>query len=255
MGGDSNVIKVTLKLAVCVLACVLSAPGRPAAQSSVGGDKEVDFAQLPLGETRVEIQGVDELFAYLSFAYNVPIGLEVAQDEDLMATYRLNSKKGKLSDLLTQFVTEHDRYAWRIEDGVVSVFPKDGHRDQLLRNLLTTEVSNFSVKEKTTCVTFAQSLLNTPEVRKTLEGHGLTFDTGRFGGFYIQQLGQRFSLNFSEAPLKSILDKVIKESPAARFWVIGRDRAMQKLSLRVTAKLEDTPKPPVEPNSAHQNLH
>lgn len=227
---------MTLKLAVCVLACILGAPGRSAAQSSGGGDKGVDFARMPPGETRIEIQGVDELFAYLSFAYNVPIGLEVAQDEDLSATYRLDSRKGKLSDLLTQFVAEHDRYAWRIDGGIVSVFPKDDHRDPLLRALLATEINNFSVKEKTTCVTFAQSLLNTPEVRKTLEGYGLTFDTGRFGGFYIQQLGQRFSLNFSEAPLKSILDKVIKESPAARFWVIGRDRATQKLSLRVTAK-------------------
>lgn len=247
-------MKLTLKLAVCVLACVLSAPGHPAAQSSVGGDKGVDFAQLPLGETQVEIQGVDELFAYLSFTYNVPIGLEVAQDEDVRATYRLNFKKGKLSDLLTQFVTEHNRYAWRIDDGVVSVFPKDGHRDPLLRELLTTEVSNFSVKEKTTCVTFAQSLLNTPEVRKTLEGYGLTFDTGRFGGFYIQQLGQRFSLNFSEAQLKAILDRVIEESPTAKFWVVKRNRAMQELSLRVKAKIEDPPKFNEDSNSAHKNL-
>ncbi len=247
-------MKLTLKLAVGMLACILGAPGRSAAQSSAGGDKGVDFAQIPLGEARVEIQGVAELFAYLSFTYNVPIGLEVAQDEDVRTTYRLNSRKGTLSDLLTQFVTEHNRYAWRIDDGVVSVFPKEGHRDPLLRELLATEINNFSVKEKTDCQRFAQSLLNTPEVRKTLEGYGLTFDTGRFGGFYIQQLGQRFSLNFSEAPLKSILDKVIKESPAARFWVIGRDRAMQKLSLRVTAKPEDPPKINGGSNSARKNL-
>ena len=248
-------LKMTLKLAVCVLACVLGSPGRPVAQSSVGGGKGANLAQMPLRDIQVEVQGVEGLFAYLSFACDVPIGLEVAQDEDVMANYRLNFKKGTLSDLLTQFVTEHKRYAWRIDGGVVSVFPKEGHRDPLLRELLATEINNFSVKEKTDCQRFAQSLLNTPEVTKTLEGYGLTFDTGRFGGFYIEQLGQRFSLNFSEAQLKSILDKVIKESPTARFWVIGRDRAMQKLSLRVEAKLEDPPKSNEESNSVHQKLH
>jgi hypothetical protein len=254
VGGDSDVLKMTLKLAVCVLACVLSAPGRSAAQSSAGGDKGVDFAQIPPGEARVEIQGVDELFAYLAFTYNVPIGLEVAQDEDVRATYRLNPKQGTLSDLLTQFVNEHDRYTWRMEVGVVSVFPKEGHRDPLLRELLATELNSFSVKEKTDCQRFAKSLLDAPEVRKTLTGYGLTFDTGRLGGFYLQQLGQRFSLNFSEAQLKLILDKVIKESPTAKFWVIRRDRAMQELSLRVKATIEDPPKFNEGSNSARENL-
>jgi hypothetical protein len=253
--GDTGVLRIRLKLAICVLACVIGAAGRPAAQSSVGGGKGTDLAQMPLGDIQVEVQGIEELFARLSFACNLPIGLELAQNEDVMAIYRLNFKKGTLSDLLTQFVAEHDQYAWRIDGGVVSVFPKEGHRDPLLRELLATEINNFSVKEKTDCQRFAQSLLNTPEIRKTLEGYGLTFDTGRFGGFYIQQLGQRFSLNFSEAPLKAILDKVIKESPAAKFWVIGRDRSMQKLSLRIKAKLEDPPKFNEESNSAHQNLH
>jgi hypothetical protein len=243
MGGDSDMLKMTLKLAACVFACVLGAPGRPAAQSSVGEGKGADLAQMPLGDIQVEVQGVEELFAHLSLAHNVPVGLEVAQDEDVVATYRLNFKKGKLSDLLTQFVTEHDQYAWQVDGGVVSVFPKEGHRDPLLRDLLATELNNFSVKEKTDCHRFAQSLLATPEVRKTLEGYGLTFDTGRFGGFYIQQLGQSFALDFPKTPLGAILNKVVKESPAARLWVVRRDRAAQELSLHVKANLENPPKP------------
>jgi hypothetical protein len=249
------VFKTTLKLTVCVLVCMLAAPGRTVAQSSVSESKRTNPARMPLENIEVEIQGVRGLFARLSFEYDVPIGLEVAQDEDVMATYRLDFKKGTLSELLTQFVTEHDRYAWQIEGGVVSVFPKEGHRDPLLRELLATEIKNYSVQEKTDCQRFAKSLLSTPEVSKALEGYGLTFDTGRFGGFYIQQLGQRFSLNFSEASLKAILDRVIKESPAARFWVIRRDRAMQELDLIVTAKLEDPPKSDEGSNPAGQNLH
>lgn len=257
--------KTSLKLAVCVLACIVGAPGRPAAQSPAGRGKGADLAQLPLQNIQIEADSVEELVAHIAFACNIPVGLEVAQDENAgtrtgrtdgllrapvglgiaqdedmgAATYQLNLKKGKLSDLLTQFVTEHDRYTWQIDGGVVSIFPKDGHRDPLLRELLATEVSNFSVKEKTDCQTFAQSLLNAPEVKKTLEGYALTYDTGRFGGFYIQQLGQSFSLNLSNVQLKEILDRVVKESPVAKTWVIKRDAAVQKLSLNVKARPED----------------
>jgi len=152
--------------------------------------------------------------------------------------------------LLTQFADEHDRYTWKIEGGVVSVFPKDEHRDPLLRELLATEVGNFSVKEKTDCQSFAQSLLNTSEVKKTLEGYALTYDTGRFGGFYIQQLGQSFSLNVSNARLKEVLDRVVKESPVAKAWFIKRDAAMQKLSLNVKAGPEDSTKTSSESNAS-----
>jgi hypothetical protein len=273
--------KTTLKLAVCVLVCILGAPGRPAAQSPAGRDKGADLAQMPLENIQIEADSVEELAARIAFACNVPVGLEVAQDEvkgDLTdrtdellrlpaglgiaqvedvgaAAYQLSLKKGKLSELLTQFVKEHGRYDWRIEGGVVSIFPKDDHRDPLLRELLATEVRNFSVKEKTDCQSFAQSLLNTPEIRKTLEGYALTYDTGRSGGFYIQQLGQSFSLNVSNAPLKAILDKVVKESPVAKSWVIKRDAAMQKLSLNVKAGPEDPPKTSQETNAAQATVH
>lgn len=245
--------KMTLKLAVCLLACVLAAPDGSATQTAKGARNGPDLAQTPLEGVRLEAQGIAGLFSQLSLRYDIPVGLEVAQDEDATAAYQLNFRKGTLSELLTQFAAEHDRYAWRIDGGVVSVFPKDSHRDQLLRELLTTELNNFSVKEKTDCQMFAKSLLNAPEVREALEGYGLSFDTGSLGGFYIQQLGQRFSRDFSGAQLKAILDRVIKESPAARFWVIRRDRAMQELSLRVKAKLEDPPNFNGGSDVPHQN--
>jgi hypothetical protein len=273
--------KMTLKLVMCVLACILGAPGRPAAQSPAERGKGADLAQMPLENIQIEADSVEELVAHIAFACDVPIGLEVAQDEDAgartgrtdgllrapvglgiaqdedvgEAAYQLNLKKGKLSDLLTQFVTEHDRYTWQIDDGVVSIFPKDGHRDPLLRELLAIRVSNLSVKEKTDCQTFAQSLLNAPEVKKTLEGYALTYDTGRFGGFYIQQLGQSFSLNISNVPLKEVLDSVVKKSPVAKSWFIKRDAAMQKLSLNVKARPEDPPKTSQETNAAQATVH
>jgi len=242
-------LRMALKVAACVLVCVLCAPNHPAAQET-GAGKKADLAQMPLEHVQIEAQGVAELFTRLSFAYDIPVGVEVAQNDDELDTYRLDFKKGTLSELLTQFAAEHKQYVWEIEDGVVSVFPKDSHRDPLLRELLVTRISDFSVKEKTSCVSFAESVLSIPEVRKMLGGYGLTYDTGYLGGFYLQQLGQRFSLHVSNMQLKAILDKVVKESPIAKTWVIKRDGAMQTLSLRVKARPEDPPKTSSESNAA-----
>lgn len=241
-------LRVVLKVAACVLVCMLCAPNRPAAQEDSAGRK-TDLAQMPLEHVQIEAQGVAELLSRFAFAYDIPFGVEVAQNDDELATYRLDFKKGTLSELLTQFAAQHNQYVWKIEDRVVSVFPKDSHRDPLLRELLAIEVSSFSVKEQTSCVSFAESILSIPEVKRMLEGYGLTYATGYFGGFYIQHLGQRFSLNVSNMPLKAILDKVVKESPVAKTWVIKRDSAMQTLSLSVKARPEDPPKTSSESNA------
>ncbi len=143
-----------------------------------------------------------------------------------------------MSDLLTQFVAQHDEYAWKIENGVLNVFPKEEYRDPLIRELLLTEVSSFSVPEKTSASGFGKSLLSTPETKRILELHGKTYDTGYLGGFYLQQLGQTFSFEVSGIQLKSILDKVIKESPVARNWIISHKASAQKIFLRVNAQPE-----------------
>lgn len=235
-------LRMALKVAACVLVCVLCAPNRPFAQEA-GAGRKADLAQTPLKNVQIEAQDVAELFSHFSLAYDIPVGLEVAQNEDEKATYRINFKKGTLSDLLAQFVSENNQYTAKIEGGVVSVFPKDGYRDSMLRELLTTEISSFSVKEKTSCAAFGDSLVSTPEIRRTLELYGTTYDEGYLGGFYIQQLGQHFAIDFSRMQLKSILDKVVKESPVAKVWVIKRDSSTHRLSLIVKARLEYPAKP------------
>jgi hypothetical protein len=92
--------------------------------------------------------------------------------------------------------------------------------------------------QKTSAWNFGQNLLSTPETKRILELNGTTYDTGYLGGFYIQQLGQKFSFEVSGVQMKSILDKVIKESPVARNWIISNNASAQKISLRVNAQPE-----------------
>ena len=122
--------------------------------------------------------------------------------------------KLKLSDLLNEFVARHDQYAWEIKDGVVNIFPKENYRDALFRDLLATQIDSFAVKKKTGCFELAKSLAATSEVRKVLAAYGT---------------------------LKSTLNKVIKESPAARFWLVMRNSSDQTFFLSLGARFEDSP--------------
>ena len=77
----------------------------------------------------------------------------------------------------------------RIENGVLSVFPTYDYRDPILEELLTTNISSFSVKEKTSTWEFGEALVATPAIKRILKQRGMTCDVGYLGGFYIQQLG------------------------------------------------------------------
>lgn len=231
-----------LKFTLCVLAVILIAGESVRAQDNAVARTKTDLAHLRLENVQIERDGIAELFSALSFAYNIPIGLEIARGGDQLPLYRIDFQNGTLSDLLTQFVAQHDEYTWKIENGVLSVFPKEEYRDPLVRELLLTKISRFSVPEKTSTWGFGKNLLSTPEAKRVLKLHRTTYDTGYLGGFYIQQLGQKFSFEVSDIELKSILDKVIKESPVAKYWVIRNETSAQKIFLRVSAKLEYDPK-------------
>lgn len=231
-------LKTSFWFAICITVSLLIAAESIAGQSIAVQVKKGDLAQMPIENVMLEEEGIVQLLSRFSFAYNVPVGLEVARGDDQSSIYRIDFKKGTLSDLFMQFVTEHKEYSWKIEDGVITVFPKDDYRDPILRELLETKIRTFSVPEKTTTMMFGKKLLSSPEIERIVKLYGLTYDTGYVGGFYIQQLGQQYSFNASNTEVKSILNKVIKESPVAQNWVISNDSSARRLSLRVNVRLE-----------------
>jgi hypothetical protein len=148
-----------------------------------------------------------------------------------------------LSARFKDFTDRHDRYAWEIKSGVVNVFPKDGYRDGLLRDLLGTEILRFRVSKDTSCWSLAKDLTSTPEIKKVLEDNGTSYRTRNFTGAYFPQVGRDFDLSVSNVTLKAILNNVIKESPTAKFWLITRNSYDQTVFLGLNARHEDlTPK-------------
>jgi hypothetical protein len=66
---------------------------------------------------------------------------------------------------------------------------------------------------------------------------GTNFDS-YLGGFYIQQLGRKFSAEFTRTTTGSILNQVVKDSRVARTWMLGRYRSDGTVYLFVTAGFE-----------------
>ena len=226
-------------LAVHALALVLVLANFASAQSARPSSTDGHLTAMRLDNVQIEAQGIRQLFSQLSLSYDIPIGLEIASNDDEFARYAIDFKKGMLSDLLTQFVARHNQYAWEIKDGTVSVFPNENYRDAVLDQILKAEIGSFSVRKNTSCWVFEKSLVSTPEIKKILEANGLTYNEVNFSGPYIPQLGRDFTLDVSNMTLKAILNKVIKESPTAKIWIIKRSD--RRLLVKLSARHQDSP--------------
>jgi hypothetical protein len=209
------------------------------AQTQAGNDG--DLAALQLEQVQIDAQSIGSFFSELALSSNIPIGLEIASKESNLGSYRIVFKKGTLSELLNQFVIQHNRYAWEIRDGVINVFPKDDYREALFTNLLETRIGRFTVRENTSCWTLAERLVSTPEMKKVLEANRTSYRPPDFSGFYIPQAGRHFKLDVSNVTLKSILNRVVEQSPTARFWVISRNYD-RSLNISFGARHEDSPR-------------
>lgn len=232
-------LKMMLRFAVYALVMLIGTTSLVCAQEPALANKDGDLAGRQLEDVQIEGQGVEALLTDLSLSYNIPIGLEIASNDDEFTTYTLDLKKGTLTDLLTQFVKQHNEYTWEFKDGVVNIFPKQNYRDFVLDELLTVQISKFSVRENSSCFMLEESLTNTVEVRKILQTHGLARSGLNFSGAYFPQLGRHFKLDISDMTVKTILNKVVKESPIAKIWLIKRYSHDQTFVIRLNARHED----------------
>jgi hypothetical protein len=233
------VSKMMFTLALCTHIAFFAVNGFAFSPASTFSGKGESLADLQLENVRIQSQGITSLLSKLARDYDIPVGLEIASNENQFDIYFIDFEKGTLSDLLNQFVNQYDRYTWEIQDNVVNVFPKGGSRDIRLDIILRAEIDSFSIKENTGCFQLADSLIATPEMKNVLESMDITPRGPNFSGFYFPQLGRQFTLNVSHITLRSILNRVIKESPIAKIWHIELGNSDRMLSMRFSARQED----------------
>lgn len=212
------------------------------AQKSLVSDKNTPLNDLLLKNVQIKAESIEKLFAKFSIYYGIPIGLEVSSNDDSSSAY-INFTEGKLSELLNQTISRHSQYTWEIRDGVVNIFPKDNYRDSAFKEMLETKIANFTVQEGSSCRLIEKLLTETPEIQKVTTTYGLSYESRDLSGFYISQLGKNFTVKISDMTLKSILNKIVKESPTARYWFIVRYNIdNQVFLLGLDAQAENQPK-------------
>jgi hypothetical protein len=227
---------LALGMAIC-----LSAATSLYAQKPTQTIKSENLAALQLENVDIEAQGIESFFSDLSLEYGIPIGLEIASNDNHFEEFDIELKKGTLADFLNKFVKAYNLYTWDITDGVINIFPKDGYRDLAIGELLKTKVANYKVKENTNCWKAVDLLLATPEIRSELEASGIAQSGLNFSGSYIPHLGREFTLDVSNMTVKSILNKMAKDSSLARIWVVKKYGYEQTFFIRFHALHPDAP--------------
>ena len=205
------------------------------AQNEVQPRKHEQPEAVQLENVHIQAQSVESFFSELSLSHNVPIGLEIASNDNPFITYDVEVKKGTVADLLNQFVKAHNLYTWQAVDGVINVFPKENYRELAMADLLKTQIASFKIEENTSCFRLVDSLLATPEVKKQMAATRIKQSGLNFSGGYFPQLGRSFTLDVSDMTLRSILNKVAKESPLARIWVAKKYGTNQEFFIHLQA--------------------
>jgi hypothetical protein len=217
-----------------ILLITISNSHRTEAQSLDSSRRNTDLATRLIKNVALEGQ-LWNLLTRLSLNYDIPMGVEISSDEQKSNHYRVELTEGTIADLMGQIISQNERYDWFIENGVVNIFPRNKYRNAFLAELLKVRIRSFSVTQNSDCWKLEDDLVNTPEVKAIIDAHGM--QTGaNFSGSYIPQLGGQFSLKVSDTTLKALLNRIIRESPLARAWIISSDDSSRTLSLRVTAR-------------------
>jgi hypothetical protein len=192
-------------------------------QGSIATRERGDLAELPVRAVSINRRNVLLALSHIADTYNVPVGFEVSPDDDLLRERNISVQldSGTLKDVLDAIVSQHPLYAWRVEDDVVNVFPK-ANRDPALKSLLETRLKTFRVPPRTSRYTFRESLTKTPKVKGVLASFGVQPDNEVFVSRDFAALGRNFSLTTSNATVKAILNRVVRDSET-KFWIVNRE--------------------------------
>lgn len=223
-----------LGVVLMTLLIAISNSYRAEAQSPDSLRKNTDLATRLIKNVALEGK-FSNLLTRLSLDYDIPLGLEISSDEQLSNHYKVELSEGTVADLMSQIVSQNGQYDWIIENGVVNIFPRDKYRDTFLAELLTVRIGSFAVDKNSDCLKLQNDLVKAPEIKAVIDAHGM--QTGiNFSGAYIPRLGQQFSLKVSDITLKALLNRITRESPLARTWIISTDNSSRTLSLGVTSR-------------------
>jgi len=163
------------------------------------------------------------MLSRLSATIKLPIGLEVSPNDDLLIDRKMNLKiqKGTLRTALDSIVKQNPLYTWKIQNGVVNVFPNDPNRDHLIRAVLETKLQRFTIPRGMSRFALRQAVTAMNEVSSVLAQENVHAENQSFMSRDFDPLGRNFSLEISNVSVTELLNRVIRDSQT-NYWVVVR---------------------------------
>lgn len=179
-----------------------------------------DLLTRQIKATTIKGESITQVIGRLTAEYAIPVGLELADEK--LTPYReldLDLPETNLKDFLDAVIAKDSRYTWKLEGGVIHLWPVTG-RDTLVATLLDTKISHFAFSGGISLYHIHHEIMNLPEIGSQLvvaDVAPLIFlNSGN-----MQKLKKEISFAASDLTLRELLDRVILETDSKR-WVITR---------------------------------
>lgn len=160
------------RIAICLI--VLTTANQSGFSTLVLKKDVQGLADLKVENVSVKRSNVVLALSDFAARYNVPIGVEVSPDDDLLQerTISVQMDNGTVKEVLNSIVKQNPLYTWDGEESVINVYPKS-NRALSLKAVLETKISTLRIAEKTARFTFREAVTNTEEVKSTLAAFGI----------------------------------------------------------------------------------
>ena len=181
---------------------------------------DTDPLTRPIRATTIKRESIDQVVDLLAAEYQIPVGMELGDPKlTPRREIELDLPTTNLKDFLDSVIAKDPRYTWKLEGGVIHVWPVTG-RDTLVATLLDSKISHFGFTGKVSRYHIHYEILNLPEIRSQLVVAGV--DPLMFQNFStISKLRKNTFFSESNLTLRELLDRLILKTEIKR-WVITR---------------------------------
>jgi hypothetical protein len=188
--------------------------------SEVFALSEPDLLTRHIRTTTIKGESIAQILDRLAWDYEIPLGIELGDDNlTPRREITLDLPETNLKDFLNSVIAKDPRYTWKLEGGVIHVWPVS-ERDTLLAALLDEKISHFAIMGEVSTYGIYQDIMDLPEIKSKLVVAGVEPLTFRGPGSWAK-LGKETLFSESNLTLRELLDRIVLKTEI-RQWVISR---------------------------------
>lgn len=184
------------------------------------GFNDPDLLTRQIKATAIKGESIAQVLDLLASEYDIPLGIELGDEKRTPhRKINLDLPETNLKDFLDSVIAKDPRYTWKLEGGVIHLWPVSG-RDILLATLLDEKISHFSIIGAASRYRIYNDIMDLPEIRSKLVIAGVEPMIFLASGS-MTKLAKETLLNESNLTLRELLDRIVLKTEI-RQWVISR---------------------------------